>query len=214
MKKTLGVAIIGQGRSGRNIHGKYLLTDQDRFKVVAVVDAIGRRRERAVEEYGCEAYEDYHELLKRKDIDLVVNSSFSHLHCPITIDLLSHGFNVLTEKPAAKTAEEVQSMIDASKRGNCMFAVFQQSRFAPYFEKVKSILDSGVLGRAVQVSIAFSGFKRRWGTGSAVRITWEAACIIRGLIRWTRRSIYSILKSRKYSARWTEPIPSAMRRIM
>lgn len=162
MNKKLRVAIIGQGRSGRDIHGKYLLTDQERFQVVAVVDAIKQRQKRAAEEYGCEVYESYQELFNRNDIDLVVNSSFSHMHCPITIDLLNHGFNVLTEKPCAKTAEEVQAMIDASKRNNRMFAVFQQSRFAPYFEKIESILNSGVLGRTVQISIAFSGFMRRW----------------------------------------------------
>ena len=38
--KKLNVAIIGQGRSGYWIHGKYFLTDhgKEHFNVVAVVD--------------------------------------------------------------------------------------------------------------------------------------------------------------------------------
>ena len=113
--KKLNLAIIGQGRSGRDIHGKYFLTDPDRFKVVAVVEALEDRRNRAAEEYRCDTYENYQELFGRSDIDLVVNASFSHMHAHTTIDLLNHGFNVLTESPCARTPEEVQAMIDAAK---------------------------------------------------------------------------------------------------
>ena len=160
--KKLNVAIIGQGRSGRDIHAKHILTDTERFKIVAIVDAIEDRRKRAAAEYGCDTYETYQELFDRSDIDFVMNASFSQMHAPITIDLLNHGFNVLTEKPCAKTPEDVQAMIDAAKKNNRMFAVFQQSRFAPYFEKVKDVIDSGALGRIVQISINFNGYARRW----------------------------------------------------
>gem|GEM_PF-3630930 len=43
--KQLKVCILGQGRSGRNIHGRYLLTDKDRYKIVAVVDPLEERRQ-------------------------------------------------------------------------------------------------------------------------------------------------------------------------
>lgn len=160
--KKLRVAVIGQGRSGRDIHGAYLLTDRERFEVAAVVDEIGERRERAEREYGCRAYAGYTELFGRGDIDFVVVSSFSHQHAPIALDLLNHGFNVLVEKPAAGTPEELQAMMDAAREKGRMLAIFQQSRFAPYFEKVRQVIDSGVLGRLVQVSIEFNGFGRRW----------------------------------------------------
>ncbi|HHT26415.1 MAG TPA: Gfo/Idh/MocA family oxidoreductase [Firmicutes bacterium] len=161
--KQLRVAIIGQGRSGRNIHGRYLLSDPERFKVVAAVDELEERRVRAASEYeGCDTYADYRELLGRKDIDLVVNSSYSHLHVPISIDLLNHGFNVLCEKPLARTVEEVDRVAEAAEKSGKVFAVFQQSRYAPYFQQVKKVVDSGVLGRIVQISIAFNGFARRW----------------------------------------------------
>lgn len=160
--KTLNVAIIGQGRSGRDIHGAYFNTDKERFKVVAVVESLEDRRKRAVEEFQCDAYESYTELFGRTDIDLVINASYSFQHAAITIDLLNHGFNVLTEKPCARTPEEVQDMIDAAEKNNRMFAIFQQSRFAPYFEQVQKVIDSGVLGRIIQVSINFNGYSRRW----------------------------------------------------
>jgi scyllo-inositol 2-dehydrogenase (NADP+) len=160
--KKLRVAIIGQGRSGRDIHGKHFLVDTGRFQVVAVVDALEERRARAKQEYGCDVYADYTGLFDRRDIDFVVNSSFSHQHAPIALDLLEHDFNVLVEKPAAGSPEELQTMIDAAKERHRMLAIFQQSRFAPYFEKVQQVVASGVLGRLVQINIAFNGFNRRW----------------------------------------------------
>lgn len=160
--KKLNVAIIGQGRSGRDIHGAFFRREPDQFQVVAVVDALEDRRARAREEYGCDAYATYQELFGRTDVDLVVNSTFSYMHSAITVDLLNHGFNVLVEKPAAQTAAQVQEMIDAAKKNNRMVAVFQQSHFAPYFEQVQEVIASGKLGRIVQINIAFNGYSRRW----------------------------------------------------
>ena len=63
--QKLKLAIIGQGRSGRNIHGAFLKsTNNTVFDVVAVVEQDAQRRERALEEYpGCQVYAD-HVLLK------------------------------------------------------------------------------------------------------------------------------------------------------
>ncbi len=159
--EQIRLAILGQGRSGRDIHGLHLKKD-DRFKVVAVVDEMPVRRERAAEEYSCDVYADYKEILSRKDIDLVVNSTFSHQHYDITKDLLENGFNVLVEKPCVPTVEEFDSLVLTAKEKDRHLLVFQQSRFAEYFLKVKEIIASGVLGRIVHVGIQFNGYARRW----------------------------------------------------
>ncbi len=160
--RKLRLAILGQGRSGRNIHGEYLKTNLEQFEVAYVVDPIELRRERAKEEYGCEVLETYQELFDKTDIDFVVNATPSYLHPSITMDLLNHGFNMLSEKPFARTAKEVDDIIATAEKNNRMIAVFQQSRFAGYYEQVKKVIDSGVLGRLVQVSIEFNGYARRW----------------------------------------------------
>lgn len=160
--KRIKVAILGQGRSGRDIHGVNLLKMQEHYEIAAVVEPLEDRRARAHQEYGCDTYEHYGQLFERKDIDIVVNATPSHLHVPITLELLENGFNVLCEKPFARKVEEVDRMISASGRNKKVLAVFQQSRYAPYFLEVRKILDSGVLGRIVQISIAFNGFARRW----------------------------------------------------
>ena len=161
--KKLNVAIIGQGRSGRDIHGAFFKSEfNEKFNVVAVVDLLEERRIRAKEEWGCDVYADYRDLFGRTDIDLVVNSSYSHMHADITIDLLEHGFNVVCEKPFAKNYEECDRIVKAYEKSGKMLNVFQQSRFAPYYTEIRKIIDSGKLGRPVQYSIAFSGFARRW----------------------------------------------------
>ncbi|MHC1694937.1 MAG: Gfo/Idh/MocA family protein [Eubacteriales bacterium] len=161
--RQIRTAIIGQGRSGRSIHGNFFLSDlNDKYLVVAAVDAREDRRCFAKDDMGCETYADYRELLNRDDIDLVVNASFSYQHYPITLDLLEHGFNVVVEKPFSMRKEDCQGLIDTAKDKGVMLNVFQQSRFAPYFERIKEIIASGVLGRLYQVSISFNGFTRRW----------------------------------------------------
>ncbi len=161
--KKLNVAIIGQGRSGRDIHGAFFKSELNtHFNVVAVVDALEHRRVRAAEEFGCPVYETYQELFGLEGIDLVINATFSHMHSDVSIDLLNHGFNVICEKPFAKTYEDACRVILAAEKNGKMVNAFQQSRFAPYYEKIKEIVASGILGEVMQVSISFNGFARRW----------------------------------------------------
>jgi len=160
--QTIRVGILGQGRSGRDIHGAYLSKDTERFRIVAVVDPLQERRERAQAEYGCEAYPDHTPLLERDDLDLIVNAAPSRFHVPLTQTFLEAGCNVLCEKPLASTTADVDRLIAASERSGKTLAIFQQSRFAPYFRKIREVIASGVLGDIVQISLAFSGFSRRY----------------------------------------------------
>lgn len=159
--KKIRVAIIGQGRSGREIHGAYLKTDA-RFKIMAAVDFLEDRRNRAAQEYACDVYADYHDLFRRRDLDLIVNATFSHMHVPISLEIIKSGYNLLCEKPLASTVGQVDQLIAAAKKSGRVFAIYQQARFAPYFVQVQKVIKSGVLGRIVQISIAFNGFNRRW----------------------------------------------------
>ena len=93
--KKLNLAIIGQGRSGRNIHGKFYHTEDNvYFNVKYVVEEDPFRRARAEKDYeGCKTFADYRELFDIDDIDLVVNDTYSNRHYDIAKDLLLHGKN-------------------------------------------------------------------------------------------------------------------------
>ena len=139
--QKLNLAIIGQGRSGRDIHGKFLISQaNDIFNVKYVVERDARRRELAKERYaGCEVLDDY-KLLFDKQVDLVVNASFSDEHYAVTKDLLVHSKNVLCEKPFARTVKECQDLIDTAKEKGVLLAVFQQTFFAPFVGFAYNIL--------------------------------------------------------------------------
>lgn len=156
------VGIIGQGRSGRDIHAVYLASAPKQYKIVVVADLMKDRCRRAEQEFGCQSTTDYRDFLTRRDLDLVINCTPSDQHIPVTREFFSAGFNVLCEKPFARRARDVDAMIALAKRKRRLLAVFQQSRFAPYYRKVREIIDSGVLGRVVMVKVAFNGFARRW----------------------------------------------------
>ena len=162
--KRLNVAIIGQGRSGRDIHGHFFKSENNKaFDVVAVVERDARRRNRALEEYpGCEVFESYTELYGKKDIDLVINSTISNEHYSVTKDLLENGFNVVVEKPFARSRYDCDNLIKTARENNVILAVFQQSFFAPFYIKAKEVIDSGLLGEIKQIDITYSGLSRRW----------------------------------------------------
>ena len=162
--KKLNIAVIGQGRSGKDIHGKYYRSEQNvYYNVKYVVDADEYRRSVAEQIYpGCVTLADYRELFDKTDVDIVVNASYSEMHFSVTEDLLSHGFNVLVEKPLSRTREECDTLISLAKEKGVVLAVFQQSNLAPIFTFAKEVIASGKLGELKQVSVRFNGFARRW----------------------------------------------------
>ncbi len=157
------VGIIGQGRSGRDIHARTLIDRlADKFEIVAVSDPLPERMEETRAETGCRTYADYRMMLDARNMDLVVNASMSHQHVPLNHEIMNAGLNVLSEKPLARCVADVDAMMATARKNGVRLAVFQQSRFATTFLKVKDIMDSGLLGRIVMVKVYFNGFARRW----------------------------------------------------
>ena len=165
--KRIKVGIIGQGRSGRNIH-RHLFETQpslmERFEVVAVADPIPERRkiDGIIPSPKFKEYSDYKDMIKDKNIELFINASRSPGHIPISIELLNAGRNVICEKPLARHVADVEKLEKAIKKSGKFFAVFQQTRFRPLFRKSFEIMKSGILGRIVMVKIEYNGFARRW----------------------------------------------------
>lgn len=161
--KKLDVAIIGQGRSGRDIHGVYFRSERNLYyNVKYVVDADERRRNQAKDLYpGCETFADYRELLD-KDFDLAVNATFSDIHFAITKDLLEHGKNVLTEKPFARNQFECETLENTAKKNGVTLAVFHNTQLAPFYLHALQLIKDGVLGDVKQVSLRYNGLSRRW----------------------------------------------------
>ena len=160
--KRIRVGIIGQGRSGCNIHAHLMTLLREKFDLVAVADPIAERVDDARKRFGCRGFSHYREMAHSMDLELIVNATPSHLHVPLTAELLGQGHNVLCEKPLASQTTDVDRLVETAAETGAVLAVFQQSRFAPYFQKVREVIDSKVLGRVVMIRCAFTGFARRW----------------------------------------------------
>jgi hypothetical protein len=48
-------------------------------------------------------------MLRRSNLDLVINATPSHKHVPVSLEFLNNGFNVLCEKPLARQVSDVAS---------------------------------------------------------------------------------------------------------
>lgn len=168
------VGIIGLGRSGWSIHAQAIKGLQDRFRVVAVTDAIRERAEKSAQELGCRRHDSIPALLADADVEMVIVSTFNYLHAAHAIQALHAGKHVLCEKPFGLTVADVDAMMGAAKAAGRIVAPFQQRRYEPDFRKVKEVIDSGILGDIVHIRLAWHGFGRRWDWQTA-RVTGGGA---------------------------------------
>jgi len=160
--KQYRVAVLGLGNSGMNIHCRYLSQMPDKYKVVAVFDMLEERREMARQMLNCRTYYDYRLMLCECNPDIVINALPSHLHVPVSLELLTEGFNVICEKPLSQSLDEIDSLIECVGNTGSMLAVFHDLRLSPHFQQVKKVIQTGVLGRIVQVSMYADFFQRNW----------------------------------------------------
>ena len=156
------VGIAGLGRSGWSIHAEALAGLADQFTIIAVCDPDLARQTEARERFGCRTYSEYAALVADREIELMVVATPSQLHVNNTIAALRAGKDVLVEKPMGKNLAEVDQMIAVAKETGQILTVNQNYRYAADFQKVKEIVESGVLGRILQIRMAIHQFQRRW----------------------------------------------------
>jgi scyllo-inositol 2-dehydrogenase (NADP+) len=160
--KIIKVGIAGQGRSGYDIHARWLRTVPQQYQITAVADLMPERRAQAKAELGCSVYKNHEAMLKAGGFDLFINALPSFLHPKGTIQALRAGYHAVCEKPSAVKLADFDKMLDAADKSRKILAPFQNSRFQPAFIKIQEILASGAIGKLVNARISYSGFARRW----------------------------------------------------
>ena len=84
------------------------------------------------------------------------------MHFDITKDLLTHGKNVMTEKPFARNRFECEQLIKTACDNNVKLIVFHNTQPAPFYVHALDVIKSGILGDVKQISIRYNGLSRRW----------------------------------------------------
>ena len=143
------VGIIGTGFIG-NIHAMSL--HHAGAEVAAVASKTSGKAAQFAAERGIpDAYEDYHRILERDDIDAVTVGVPNYLHEEIVVAAAQAGKHILCEKPFARTIEEAQRMLAAVKAAGVKLVYGEMLCYAPKYVRAKRLVDEGALGKVFLV---------------------------------------------------------------
>lgn len=91
-------------------------------------------------------HDSYAALIADPEIDAVYNPLPNSHHAEWTIRALEAGKHVLCEKPLASNADEARQMAAAAERSDRRLVEAFHWRFHPLAERMRAVIDSGVLG--------------------------------------------------------------------
>lgn len=101
-------------------------------------------------------YGNYEELLASDEVDAIYIPLPNSMHAEWAIKCAEAGKPTLCEKPLASTADEAQTMVDAFKEKNILFAEAFMYRFHPQSQKVKQLVQDGEIGDLQVMNASFS----------------------------------------------------------
>lgn len=147
---SLHFGIIGVGNIAA-IHAAAIKNTPD-AKLVAVAARNPERGRAFAAEHGATWYADHRTLLAQANVDAIAICTPHDLHAPMSIDAAAAHKHVLIEKPMAITTRECDAIIAACVQAHVTLGVVFQMRFEPLSRKLKSIIESGKLGRLLWIS--------------------------------------------------------------
>jgi UDP-N-acetyl-2-amino-2-deoxyglucuronate dehydrogenase len=140
-------------------------------ELVAVASRTEETAKRVGAELGVDAYADYHELLKRDDVDVVCIFTPNAFHQDIAIDAAKAGKHLIITKPLEITLDRVDAIIAAAEENGVKLATEYMARFQPgHYLGYQAIAD-GSLGKVVTGEFTYKCFRpQSYYTGT--RGTW------------------------------------------
>jgi predicted dehydrogenase len=155
MQKKYKWGVLGAGKMASKFSKGLKLLDN------AQLYAVGSRNyERArqfASENGYEKYfGSYEEMLKDPDLEIVYIATPHSHHHEHTLLCLENGKHVICEKAFSLNFSEVAEMVLAAKEKRLFLMEALWPPFQPYYTKAKEILQSGILGRVINMHGWFS----------------------------------------------------------
>ena len=124
------------------------------------VDTIKQQRyKKTVEEWQktkgmaprCDTYEQYEQLLERKDIDVVEVVTPDHWHALMTIHACQAGKDVYVQKPLSYTIKEALVMTRVANDNKRVVQVGSQQRSSKEFQKAIELVQAGAIGHIEKI---------------------------------------------------------------
>ncbi|MEZ6045955.1 MAG: Gfo/Idh/MocA family oxidoreductase [Planctomycetaceae bacterium] len=145
MSSTIKFGLIGYGAWG-SCHAGAINSTRD-AELVAIATQSTTTCDKARNDYPtATVYQDYHELLKREDIDVVDIVLPSHLHHEVASAVLESGKHLLLEKPMCLSVEQCDDLIRLSRENNRLLNVGHELRLSSMWGKAKEMVDAGYIG--------------------------------------------------------------------
>jgi len=92
-------------------------------------------------------YSDYREMLKEKDLDIVLIATPDHWHALPMIAAVQAGADVYVQKPIGVDVVECQAMTAAARKHQRVVQVGTQRRSTPHLIEARELIQEGRLGR-------------------------------------------------------------------
>ncbi len=158
--KPLRVALIGSGWYGKIDLFRLLqvapvevvsLCDVDQIMVADAAEQVAARQRSKKKP---RTYGDYRELLKEKDVDVVLVDTPDHWHALPMIAAVEAGADVWVQKPISLDVAEGQAMVQTARKHKKTVQVGTQRRSTPHLVEARDrVIKEGKLGKIGHVEI-------------------------------------------------------------
>ena len=154
--KKISCVILGYGdRSSR--YAEYAKTAPDELEVIGVIDINELKRHQGKEAFhlqDSQIFESLEQFLQADvKCDVVINGTMDQMHYETTMPLLEKGYNILLEKPVTSNPKELLEIRDKANEKGCKVVVCHVLRYTPFYSRIKSIIDSGKIGKIVDMQL-------------------------------------------------------------
>lgn len=156
MQQPIVTGILSYGMSGKVFHAPFL-SRHPGFVLHAVTE---RSKKLAVHDYpDIISYDTVEDLLADPEIGLVVVNTPNNTHAAFARAALLAGKDVLVEKPFATSAAEAREVFELGRSLGRKVLVYQNRRYSSDFMAAKSVIESGKLGRIIEVHLRFDRYR-------------------------------------------------------
>jgi len=101
------------------------------------------------------SYDDVQRLADDADVDIVYVGSVNIAHEAAVCALVRRGKHVLCEKPLCLSVKSTKACFQAAKEAGVFLMEAMWSRFTPVHQKLKSVVEQGLIGDITNISVTF-----------------------------------------------------------
>jgi len=149
-------------------------------KLVAVANRTPEKAEDYARRFGIGRWHrDPMDVVKDEEVDIVYVATPPESHAAYALAAIALGKPVYLEKPMARTYAECREINESAARARVQVYVAYYRRSLDYFVKVKELVDSGILGKVLQVDL-LQHFPPRDGDDDPDRLPWRLVPAISG----------------------------------